>query len=202
MKTATFLGLAMALAGAFPSESQVATLQLRQKQALVATNAGLPEAARQPILSGSQTVASENGSQQVRVDPQVLGVENEFQHAEAPEEYGKARAHALALMADADAANNALIGFQSAVIAADCTYFSSPEAQQSPNEVWAEVEARDLHEAALRYTDAVKQNWFESRRWYERYANRLAASAKHIMVVVLSVVRPDLKILLQQLGKV
>lgn len=201
MKTATFLGLAMALAaGAIPCESQTAWPPFGEGRVFIATHAGLPEGERQPILSDSQSAASGIGSQKVVIDPQVLAVEKEFERAVAPEEYRRARAHSLALMSAANRANRAVIAFQAAVIAADCTYFSTPDAQQSQNEAWAKAEARDLHEAALRYTDEVKDSWFDSRPWYERYANLLAASANHMIEGVLSVVHPELKVLFQQLA--
>ena len=82
--------------------------------------------------------------------------------------------------------------FQAAVIAADSTYFSTPEGQQSQKEDWARAEAMDLHEAAQRYHDEVQRDWLNSRRWYERHANLLAASANHLVEGVLPVVYHDL----------
>ncbi len=152
------------------------------------------------IQCDGQDAASGHGSQQIVVDPQVLAVEKEFERANTPEEYAGARAQALTLMAAADKANHALVAFQAAVIAADSTYFSTPEAQQSQNESWAGAEARDLHEAARRFTDVVQKDSFASRLWYERYANLFAASANQLVEGVLAVVHPELDILCRQLA--
>ena len=153
-----------------------------------------------PLLGLAVALAGGALPQRSVIDPRVAAVDEELKRAETAPEYGQVKARALALMAAADKAHEALVAFQSAVIAADCTYFSTPEARQSQDEAWANAEAKDLHQAATRYTDEVKQNWFNSRQSYERYANLLAASASHMAVGGLSVVRPGLKPLFQQLA--
>jgi CHAT domain-containing protein len=201
MKRAATFVLAMALGGGvIQGESQAGRAQFREERALIGREKVLRPGAGRPRLPDGQDAASGNGSQQVVIDPQVLAVEEEFERAEAPEQYARVRAHALTLMATADKANQALIAFQAAVIAADSTYFSTPEAKLSQNESWAGAEMRDLHEAALRYTDEVQKDWFGSRRWYERYANLLAASANHLVQGVLPVVHTELDNLCRQLA--
>ena len=195
MKTATFF-LALALgSGVVQDFFQIGRTQF-PAEALINRNAVL-----QQQLPDGQDAASENGPRRTLIDPQVLAVEKAFERAAAPEEYAQARAHALALMAAADKSNQPLIAFQAAVIAADSTYFSTPENDQSQKESWARPELRDLHEAAVRYTDEVQKDWFNSRRWYERYVNLLAASATHLLEGVLPVAYPDLDPACRQLAK-
>lgn len=197
MKALTIVSLAMALAGAgiMPRESPPLHPQLsHERSVLTAARSEPPLSAR----SASQSAPSVDASRVTAIDPQVMAVEREFERSDAPEEYAKTRAHALALMAEADSAKKALIAFQAAVIAADCTYFTTLESVQSQNEVWAKAELTDLHETALRFTDEVQGNWFASRSWFERYVNLLAASASHLGV--LPVAYPDLRILSQQLA--
>jgi CHAT domain-containing protein len=196
VKIAIFLGFAMALAGrsAILCESPSAKPQDR---AAIAPFLG---GSWQPLLAEIQDEPPGNGPQYARIDPQISALEEEFERAKTAEEYSKTRAHALAVMTQADRDKKALIAFQAAVMAADCTYFITPESRQSQDEVWARAELGDLHEAAQRYTDEIKNNWLASRPSYELYVNLLAASASHLNEGVLHIVHPDFEVLYRRLA--
>ena len=196
-KVLTGLAMSLALAGISFCQERAAQPQSTNEPILVAA-AGPSEERFYPVLNDGQNEPS--GSPKYVIDPKIRPLDVEFEQAQTPDAYAKTRAHAQALMAEADKTNKAVLGFEAAVVAADCTYFATESSDQDQNAGWAKAEMADLHEAARRYTTEVKDNWFASRPSYERYANLLTASADHMSRGVLHVVNPELNDLRRQLA--
>ena len=134
-----------------------------------------------------------NPGEALEAEMDVVNIE--FTLADTPAQYLDARKQALGIAQTAPQLNRPNLTFESAVVAADCTYFSLPPDQHDQDENWSLAELQDLTKAATTVRPSSSDVVFD------RFVNLLATVVSELTKGVLPRINQQIEGSLRQLAK-